>query len=90
MPRFWAMIRGDQFRVTRENGEEDTGFYVCRITEAADKQAAMLRLHDEFAQELKTLPFRKTSSSLIEIEEIATIPTGSEEFSETGFILFKD
>jgi len=81
---------GDQFRVTRETGEQDTGFYVCRITEAADEQAATMRLQDEFAQELKSLPFKKTPGSLIEIEEIEKIPTGSEDFKETGFIFFKD
>jgi hypothetical protein len=69
MPRFWAMIRGDQFRVTRETGEQDTGFYVCRITEAADEQAA---------------------HSIIDIEEIETIPTGNDDFKETGFIFFND
>gem|GEM_PF-2743032 len=90
MPRFWAMIRGDQFRVTRGTGEQDTGFYVCRITEAADQQAALMRLHDEIAQELKTLPFKRTPGSLIEIEEIETIPTGNEDFRETGFIIFDD
>lgn len=90
MPRFWAMIRGEQFRVTRETGEQDTGFYVCRITEAADQQDALMRLHDEIAQELKTLPFQKTPGSLIEIEEIETIPTGNEDFKETGFIIFDD
>lgn len=90
MPRFWAMIRGDQFRVTRETGEQDTGFYVCRITEAADQQAAVIRLHDEIAQELKTLPFKETPGSLIEIEEIETIPSGNEDFKETGFIFFND
>jgi hypothetical protein len=90
MPRFWAMIRGDQFRVTRETGEQDTGFYVCRITEAADEQAAITRLQDEFAQELKGLPLRQTPHSIIDIEEIETIPTGNDDFKETGFIFFND
>lgn len=90
MPRFWAMIRGDQFRVMRETGEQDTGFYVCRITEAPDEKAAVQRLHDAFREELKSLPFTLTAESRVEIEEIETIPPGNEDYRETGFILVND
>lgn len=90
MPRFWAMIRGDQFRIMRETGEQDTGFYVCRITEAPDEQAAVQRLHDAFMEELKSLPFTLTAESRVEIEEIETIPSGNEDYRETGFILVRD
>jgi len=90
MPRYWAMIRGDQFRISRETGEQDTGFYVCRIAEAPDEKAAVQRMHDTFMEELKSLPIRLTAESRVEIEEIETIPPGDEDYRETGFILVND